>query len=160
MAAAAAPAPPQLEDQPTKVKMPISTPTNVDNYFDLDSFIKDENQRDRERWTVAREAEERREQEELEADKAETLRLAKEEKKRCNAKMWTKCLNEQASTSIETSIALLTKIAQPAKMDQPPLVPHKEIVNTNANEEAQPKDEDPIIEHKEVKAPMDNENNK
>lgn len=115
------------QEQPPKEETPIPTPTNVDDFFNLESFIEEENQMDREKWTVTREAKERRELEELEEAKVGSLCLEKEEKKRCKAKMHTNHLNENASTSSKSSMVvatpLPTKTTQSIENDQPSALP-------------------------------------
>lgn len=72
------------------------------SFFNLKAFkslVDEENQRDKEKCTKARRVEELKEQEEIEAAKAKSLRLAKEEKKQRKAEMRTKGLNEGASSS-------------------------------------------------------------
>ena len=62
-------------------------------------MMEEENLRDREKWTAAREEEECREAKELQVAKAKSLREAKAEWKKKRAKMCTKMAQEQASSS-------------------------------------------------------------
>ena len=146
---------------------------NVDGFFDLeqlDKMMEKENEEDRAKWAESHREEERQEAEELEAAKAKSLRLAKEEKKRMKYEMRSKKYQEGASSSVvppglttaTTAIAELPPLQAATTTEAATMPPVKtaagntETTSTNIDEGAQPMDTNERP-HRKGKALVDEE---